>query len=319
MAEHHQFISALEKKKETVSLCSLCNLKCGIDRSSALGFCGIDDGLYIAHYGLHRGEEPFLTLGSGSGTIFFAGCSLRCVFCQNYQISRLTGCRSAPAGLVRSYSIGGLVSVFFELMDMGACNINLVSPTPYVPFIREAVTEAKRKAFPLPFVYNTHGNDSPETIESLADIIDIYLPDMKYGSDEAGLKFSGVDGLYSLGKKTIAAMYAQKGGLEFDANGMARRGVLVRHLVLPGQAENSMSVIDFLETLGRGIHLSLMSQFHPLADAPAGSINRRLSRAEYKRIADYALALGFENLLLQDMESGADELPDFTKENVFEY
>ena len=297
------------------SECRLCNLKCGADRITAVGFCGIDDKLYIAHWGLHFGEEPFLTIGGGSGTIFFAGCNLRCRFCQNHQISRWP--RRPSVGVVK-YSPKSLVDVFFKLKDMGAVNINLVSPTPYVPFIRNAIREAKLAGFDLPFVYNTHGNDSVETIESLADIIDIYLPDMKYGNDEIGLKFSGIDGLYSRVKETIKVMYIQKGPLELNAKGCAMRGVTIRHLVIPGEIENSLNVIDFIESLSRKVSLSLMSQFNPpFHDALYSHLNRRLSRTEYERVVSYARALGFENLLTQDIKSGDNYLPDFGRKNVF--
>jgi len=297
------------------SECTLCNLKCGVDRGVQVGFCGIDDRLYIAHWGLHFGEEPFLIAGGGSGTIFFAGCSLRCRFCQNHQISRWP---LEAGGGVTGYDAGLLAGIFFKLKNAGAANINFVSPTPYVPFIRSAVEKAKLAGFDLPFVYNSHGNDSPETIESLADVIDIYLPDMKYAGDELGLKFSGVDGLYSLGRETIKAMYAQKGPLELDAKGRAVRGVAVRHLIIPGEIENSLGVIDFLEGLDRKVNLSLMSQFNPpFHDELYSRLNRRLSLAEYKRIVSYAETLGFENLFLQDIRSGGNYLPDFERENVF--
>ena len=295
--------------------CALCNLKCGVDRGAIVGFCGIDDKLHIAHWGLHFGEEPFLTTGGGSGTIFFAGCSLRCRFCQNHQISRWP---AEPGVSVTEYGVEFLVDIFFKLKSLGATNINFVSPTPYVPLIRFAVKEAKLIGFNLPFVYNTHGNDSPETVKNLADVIDIYLPDMKYGSDELGLKFSGVDGLYSRGMETIKAMYAQKGPLELDAEGRAVRGVAVRHLIIPGEIENSLGVIDFLETLDRKLTISLMSQFHPpFHDELYGHLNMRLTRDEYNRIVSYAETLGFENLLTQNIKSSSNYVPDFGQKNVF--
>ncbi|MCL2025874.1 MAG: radical SAM protein [Leptospirales bacterium] len=295
--------------------CALCNIKCGVDRRASAGFCGVNDKLYIAHWGLHFGEEPFLTIGGGSGTIFLAGCSLRCRFCQNYQISRWP--RRPSTGVVE-YNLKSFVDIFFKLKRRGAANINLVSPTPYVPFIRDAIKEAKLAGFDLPFVYNTHSNDTVETIESLADVIDIYLPDMKYGNDEIGLKLSGVDGLYSHVKETIKAMYAQKGPLELDADGRAVRGVAVRHLVIPGEVQNSLSVIYFLETLDRRMHLSLMSQFNPpFHDALYSNLNKGLSRAEYQRVVSYAKSLNFENLLTQGIESSDHYVPDFRRRNVF--
>jgi putative pyruvate formate lyase activating enzyme len=298
--------------------CNLCNLRCGVDRSVRVGRCGIDDKVYISHYGLHRGEEPFLTGRNGSGTIFFSGCSLRCRFCQNLQISRW---RTAD-GIddVETVSIERLSEIFFELKSLGASNVNFVSPTPYVPQIRDAVIRAKNHGFNLPFVYNTHGYDSPETVDSLAGLIDIYLPDMKYGDDESGVQFSGVPGLYSRSKECIKKMYDQAGLLKLDANGLAYKGVAVRHLVIPGHVESSLQVLDFLETVDRRIHISLMSQYHPCEgnfDLEYPELNRTLRGDEYKRVVEYAENLGFKNLMIQEMESHISFLPDFDRDDVF--
>ena len=302
------------------SKCALCNIRCNVIRELGAGYCGIDDKLHISHYGLHHGEEPFLSSFGGSGTIFFSGCTLRCRFCQNYQISRLRFDGKNNNSIKKNeYSAKELTNIFFELKKMGARNINFVSPTPYVPFILEAVKEAKMAGFDLPFVYNSHGNDSLETIDSLNGIIDIYLPDMKYGNDETGFNFSGVKDLYSNAKNVIKRMYEQSGRLELDSNGVAIRGVAIRHLVLPGEIDNSLSVIDFLESIDRKMYLSLMSQFHPnaSADLTYPHLGRVLSRDEYNRIVSYATALGFENMLVQEMESSNEYLPDFNRRNVF--
>lgn len=298
--------------------CTLCNLKCGIDRSVRTGRCGIDNKIYISHYGLHSGEEPFLTGENGSGTIFFAGCTLRCRFCQNFQISRWI--TSDGTVDVDTVSADRLVEIFNELNSMGASNINFVSPTPYVSQIREAVIKAKDSGFSLPFVYNTHGYDSPEAVDSLAGLIDIYLPDMKYGDDALGQKFSGVPGLYTKGKECIKKMYEQAGLLELDSNELALKGIAVRHLVLPGHVENSLQVLDFLETVDRRIHISLMSQFHPCPgnlDREYPELNRTLRSDEYDRVVDYAHNLGFKNLMIQEMESHISFLPDFDRDDVF--
>lgn len=298
--------------------CTLCNFRCGVDRSLKTGRCGIDDRIYISHYGLHRGEEPFLTGSYGSGTIFFAGCTLRCRFCQNWQISRWT-IKSGTAG-VETVSVERLVGIFRELESMGAANINFVSPTPYAHHIRDAINEAKNTGFGLPFVYNTHGYDSVETIESLSGLIDIYLPDLKYGDNETGKKFSGAPDMYSHGKLVIKAMYEQAGLLQLDEKGLATKGLAVRHLVIPGHIESSMQVLDFLETVSRRIHISLMSQFHPFGeniDSEYPELNRTLRPDEYGRVAEYAHTLGFRNLLLQEMESHRNYLPDFNDDTVF--
>jgi len=301
-----------------ITECNLCYHKCGIDRATAKGYCGIDNRIHIAHYGLHRGEEPFLTGNQGSGTIFFAGCSLRCRYCQNYQISRWK-CSRGYSG-IETVSVNRLVVIFRELESMGVANINFVSPTPYAFHIREAVNRAKKSGFRLPFVYNTHGYDSPETLDALDGLIDIYLPDMKYGNDDLGRKFSGAKYLYSKGKECIRRMYEQTGLLKLNSKGLAYKGIAVRHLVIPGHAESSLQVIDFLESVDRGIHLSLMSQFHPCDgnyDREYPELNRTLRREEYKKVADYAIVLGFKNLLLQNMTSHVSYLPDFDRDGVF--
>lgn len=298
--------------------CTLCNFRCGVDRSAGRGRCGIDDRIHISHYGLHRGEEPFLTGDHGSGTIFFAGCTLRCRFCQNWQISRWT-VKNGNTG-VETVPVKRLVEIFRELESMGAANINFVSPTPYAHHIREAIIEARNSGFSLPFVYNTHGYDSVETIESLDGLIDIYLPDLKYGDDETGERFSGAPDMYSYGKLVIRAMYEQAGLLCLDERGVATKGLAVRHLVIPGHIDSSMQVLDFLETVNRRIHISLMSQFHPCIgniDSAYPELNRTLYPEEYRRVTEYAHALGFRNLLLQEMESHRNYLPDFNEENVF--
>ena len=298
--------------------CNLCNFRCGVDRSRKTGRCGIDDRIHIAHYGLHRGEEPFLTGKSGSGTIFFAGCTLRCRFCQNWQISRWT-VKNGDAG-TETVTVERLVEIFRELESMGAANINFVSPTPYAHHLKQAIILAKEGGFSLPFVYNTHGYDSPETIESLDGLIDIYLPDLKYGDDETGMKFSGAPAMYSQGRLAIKAMYEQAGLLHLNERGLAVKGIAVRHLVIPGHIESSLQVLDFLETVDRKIHISLMSQFHPgggSQDSVYPELCRTLSPEEYDRVADYAEALGFKNLLLQEMDSHRNYLPDFDDDLVF--
>jgi len=298
--------------------CNLCSFRCGVDRSVHMGGCGIDDKVYVSHYGLHSGEEPFLTGENGSGTIFFAGCTLRCRFCQNYQISRWRS--NSGSGDVEVVTGDRLAEIFFELEAMGAANINFVSPTPYVYQIIEAVSKAKAEGFKLPFVYNTHGYDSPETVESLDGLIDIYLPDMKYGDDALGKKFSGAPDLYTAGKLCVRKMYGQVGALQINSDGLAVKGTAVRHLVLPDHIESSLQVLDFLESVDRRMHISLMSQYHPCDgnfDTEYPELNRTLRADEYERVVEYARNLGFKNLLIQEMESHISFLPDFDRDDVF--
>ncbi len=298
--------------------CILCHFRCGVNREIRPGRCGIDDNIHIAHYGLHKGEEPFLTGQYGSGTIFFAGCTLRCRFCQNWQISRWT-VKSGDTG-IETVSVKRLVDIFRELEAMGAANINLVSPTPYAHHISEAIIRAKEAGFTLPFVYNTHGYDSIETIEFLNGLIDIYLPDLKYGDDETGKNFSGAPEMYSYGKLVIKAMYEQAGLLQLDERGLVTKGLIVRHLVIPGHIESSLQVLDFLETVNRRLQISLMSQFHPCNETVEDKypeLKRTLRPDEYERVVDYAHILGFKNLLLQETASHKNYLPDFDDDVVF--
>lgn len=298
--------------------CELCWFRCGIDRDRSTGRCGINNEIHVAHYGLHTGEEPFLTGKKGSGTIFFAGCTLRCSFCQNHQISRWTIRNKCTATSV--ITPDGLAEIFFNLKNQGAANINLVSPTPYVPGIIEAVKISRSKGFDLPFVYNTHGYDTPETIESLEGTIDIYLPDFKYGIDSLGEELSGAPGMYTRCKETLRSIFSIAGNLVFDKSGLAVKGTSVRHLVLPGNPENSLIVLDFLETIDKRLHISLMSQYHPCGELNTlhPELNRSLTVDEYDRIVMYAESLGFRNLLLQEIGSHESYLPDFRREKVFE-
>ncbi|MCL1864859.1 MAG: radical SAM protein [Spirochaetes bacterium] len=299
--------------------CNLCNFKCGIDRSEHTGRCGLDNKIYVSHYGLHRGEEPFFTGNRGSGTIFFSGCTLRCRFCQNFQISRWRISKGLTG--VDTVSVDSLIDIFYYLKSTGASNINLVSPTPYADKIREAITKAKAAGFNLPFIYNSHGYDSPETVESLSGLIDIYLPDMKYGDDSLAKNFSHAPRLYTEGKECIKNMYNQAGILKLDSNGSALKGIVVRHLVIPGHIESTFQVLDFLESIDRKIHISLMSQYHPFSvnrDKDFPELNRTLGRDEYKRVVDYAVNLGFKNLLIQGLDSHTSHIPDFNSDGVFE-
>jgi putative pyruvate formate lyase activating enzyme len=301
------------------SKCNLCNFKCGVDRSKQTGRCGLDNKIYVSHYGLHRGEEPFFIGNRGSGTIFFSGCTLRCRFCQNFQISRW----DISNQLSKTYivSIDSLIKIFYYLESIGASNINLVSPTPYADKIREAIVKAKNEGFNLPFIYNSHGYDSPSTIESLSGDIDVYLPDMKYGDDFLGKKFSDAPRLYSEGKECIKKMYDQTGILKLDSNGFALKGIVVRHLVIPEHIESTFQVLDFLESIDRKIHISLMSQYHPFSvnrDKNYPELNRTLKSDEYKRVVDYSVNLGFRNLMIQGLDSHTSHIPNFNRDGVFE-
>ncbi|HOO73254.1 MAG TPA: radical SAM protein [Spirochaetota bacterium] len=298
--------------------CNLCWHHCNIDRAVTTGRCGLDRGIYVSYRGPHFGEEPFLIGDKGSGAVFFMGCNLRCVFCQNHQISRWTVHRPLPPR-AETITSEELAEVFLEFQDRGLATVNLVSPTPHARGIARALETAKRRGLALPVVYNTHGYDAPEALDLMNGLVDVYLPDMKYGSDPAGERCSGIPGYWTRARETLQIMFEQTGHLRIGENGIAIRGMSVRHLVLPGDSENSFEVLDFLATFGRKISVSLMAQYHPL-DGPCAmppGLDRTLTQDEYDRVVDYALGLGLENCLVQELDSHCDFLPDFDRKDSF--
>lgn len=265
----------------------------------------------IAHYGLHFGEEPPISGTRGSGTIFFSPCNLRCIFCQNYQISHVA---SGDA-----VSVERLKDIFFELEARGAHNINLVSPTPYAPQIAAAIGIAKREGISIPFLYNTNAYENKETIEALDGLIDIYLPDLKYWSAPVAEKLSAAPGYPEVAKTAIEEMRRQVGDLRIE-DGIARKGVLIRHLVLPGGLAGTRKVIPWIrERLGNQTVLSLMSQYYPVCRAHEYPlINRRIDAREYEPLVALLYEEGFRNVYVQELESAEAFLPDFEKERPFE-
>lgn len=276
-----------------MAVCELCPRRCGADRSVGRGVCGADDTLRVARAALHMWEEPCITGARGSGTVFFSGCPLRCVYCQNYEISR------GIAG--RAITVRRLADIFLELQSQGAHNINLVTPTHYVPQILAALELARAGGLSLPVVYNSGGYELPETLRSLRGFVDIYMPDFKYASPALAQAYSGAPDYPDVAKAALAEMVAQCGTARFDGDVMTR-GVLVRHLVLPGCTRDSKAILKYLrETYGDSIYISIMRQFTPTPacrDYP--ELNRRLSRREYDAVVDYALSLGIENGFTQE-------------------
>ena len=265
----------------------------------------------VAHYGPHFGEEPPLSGTRGSGTIFFSPCNLRCVFCQNHQIShRISGER---------VSVAQLTEIFFALEKTGVHNINLVSPTPYVPPLAAAIRRAKEHGITIPFLYNTNAYESRETLEALEGLIDIYLPDLKYWSSEVAERLSAAPDYPARAMEAIEEMKSQVGDL-IIAGGVAQRGLLIRHLVLPSGLGGTKKVIRWIKGhLGPGTAVSLMSQYYPAGRAAAiPMINRRISKAEYDPLVDFMREEGFENVFLQDLESSHAYRPDFRKREPFQ-
>jgi putative pyruvate formate lyase activating enzyme len=291
--------------------CRLCPKRCGANRlEGERGSCGAGQEPVIAHYGLHFGEEPPISGLRGSGTVFFSPCNLRCVFCQNYQIShRTSGDRLSESDLVEA---------FFELEGRGAHNINLVSPTPYVPVIARAIGLAKARGLRLPILYNTNAYENRETIKILNGLIDIYLPDFKYWSAGIAERLSAAPQYPATAMEAITEMKAQVGDLVLR-NGIALRGLLIRHLVLPGGLAGSRRIIEWIrEHLGPQTAISLMSQYHPVCQASSYPlINRCIRHDEYAPLVTFMEEQGFERVFLQELESAGVYLPDFRKRKPF--
>lgn len=293
--------------------CKLCPFECKVNREEGFyGRCRAGKDVKVALYKLHYDEEPCISGENGSGTVFFSNCNLKCVFCQNYEIS------SEEYG--ENISIERLAEIFLELQEKKANNINLVTPTPYVYHIIEAIKIAKEKGLNIPIVYNTSGYESVETLKMLEGYIDIYLPDFKYMDDELAFRLSGVKNYSNIAKAALKEMYRQVGNTVLDENGIMKKGMIIRHLILPSYIENSKNVISWIrENISKEVFISIMSQYFPCYKAKEmNGINRKISFEEYEEIEDYIYSLDIENGYMQDFEPEEDEekyVPDFKNQN----
>jgi len=264
----------------------------------------------IAWYGKHFGEEPCLVGERGAGTIFFSGCDLRCVYCQNYQISQ--------QGIGKKYSIKELSDIMIKLQNDNALNIDLVTPTIWVEQIKKAIIQAKNQGLKIPIVWNSNAYESVEMIKRLNGLVDIYLPDFKYGDNDLAFKYSGIKNYVEKANKSIKEMFYQVGNLKLTKEGIAKKGIIIRHLVLPNNIENSFKVLEYIKEIDKDIYINLMSQYQPFYKAKDfPEINRRIEEEEFKKVFDYLLELGFKNGWAQDIQSHNIFLPDFTKSNPF--
>ncbi len=301
-----------EKTKEIMSDCTLCPRNCHADRLSGnIGYCGQTAEIRAARAALHMWEEPCISAEDGSGTVFFSGCSVRCVFCQNHDIAV-----GQHGKIITGERLSG---IYLELQEKGANNINLVTPTHYVPQIIESIENARKMGLTLPIVYNTSGYEKAETLRMLDGIVDVYLPDFKYMSADLAEKYSNAPDYADCAKSALAEMVRQAGKPVFDDRGVIQKGVIVRHLILPNCTEDSKRVVKYLyETYGDDIFISIMNQFTPLdhiADYP--ELQRKITQAEYDEVVDYAVDLGVENGFIQEGET-ADEsfIPSFDYEGI---
>lgn len=296
-----------------LSNCILCPRKCGVNRlAHQTGYCGMPADLLVARAALHMWEEPCISGTVGSGTVFFSGCNLKCVFCQNHTIA-LGDCG-------KPVSPSRLADIFLELQKKGAANINLVTPTHYIPQIRDALILSKDKGLLLPIVYNTGSYETVDSLRLLDGLIDIYLPDLKYFSTELSAMYSHANDYFATAASAIAEMYRQVGTPVFhETTGLMKRGMIVRHLILPGQTKDSKKILRYLyETYGNNIYISIMNQYTPLPHvANIPELNRRVRPEEYDKVVNFALRLGIENAFIQEGET-ADEsfIPPFDMDGV---
>lgn len=291
--------------------CMLCPRRCGVDRRESVGFCGAGALARIALVSLHHWEEPCLTGDNGAGTVFFSYCNLRCCFCQNHEISH--------GGKGVEVTDERLAELFMEQQQRGAATLDLVTPTHYVPQIIHALDMAREKGFQLPVVYNSGAYETVETIESLRGYVDVFLPDLKYIEAASAKEYSQAEDYFPMASAAIRRMVEIAGPLQFDEDGQLRRGVLVRHLVLPGHRHESMRILDWLwQTFGDTIQISLMNQYTPMYKAAEHKgMNRRLTTFEYESVVNHAIDLGITNCYVQDGQTASEKfVPTFDNRGV---
>ena len=294
---------------ELYKSCNLCARACGIDRTETVGYCGMPSALYVARAALHRWEEPCISGERGSGTIFFSGCSLRCSFCQNRDISR------GRSG--REVSIERLSEIMLELRTQGAHNVNLVTPTHYVPSIRAAIDIARTRGLDIPIVYNTSSYDSPTALSLMRGYADVYLADFKYYTEKTSGSLALAHDYPSVARRAIDEMVSQTGECRFDSDGMLKMGTIVRILLLPGHvAEAKLICKHIYSTYKNSVYISLMNQYTPMQGMPS-PLDRRVTREEYRQLVNYALDLGVTNAYTQDFGTAEESfIPPFDNSGV---
>lgn len=307
-----------ESLDKILNKCTICPHKCKVNRKKGeKGFCGAGYEPVVSSAVAHHGEEPPISGSRGSGTIFFTYCNMKCVYCQNYQISQ------EHEG--RKVSIQDLADTMLKLQAEGCHNINFVSPTIWIPQIVKALSIARKKGLAVPTVFNTGGYDSPQIIKMLNGAVDIYMPDARYSSSSMAEKYSGIKDYVKYNRQSLKEMYNQVGGLKLDPNGIAKKGLLVRLLVMPDNIGGIRETLDFIKNeLSTDVYLSIMAQYHPVYKARNyPELHRRITAAEYSEIAKYAEKIGFNFGWTQDYIFLNDEenlfMPDFKDKNVFKY
>lgn len=281
--------------------CTICPHNCKINRTKNPGRCKSTDKIKIALYSIHNFEEPCISGKKGSGTIFFSNCNMNCVFCQNYEISQL--------GRGKEITIEELANVMIKQQERNVQNINLVTPTSYALHIVEAIKIARKKGLEIPIVYNTNGYDSVETLKLLEGYVDIYLPDLKYYYDDFAKKYSKVDNYFEIATKAIQEMYRQVGTPVLDENGVMKKGLMIRHLILPNEVQNSKKVLKWIkENIDSNVYVSIMAQYFPTYKAKEiPEIARKITKEEYEKVENYLYELDLENGYIQELGEHEEE------------
>lgn len=294
------------------SICNSCPRRCRVNRKEKTGFCGAPQLPKVAKAFLHMWEEPCISGTNGSGTVFFSGCNLKCIFCQNYDISRHN------SGKI--ITVDRLGEIFSELIAKGAHNINLVNPSHYTAAIREAlIAQRQTGGLSVPVVYNSNGYESVDTLAGMEGLVDVYLPDIKYSSEETSFRYSGAGDYPSVSKAAVLEMYRQVGSPVLDGEGIIKRGLIIRHLILPAHVKESIDILNWIsENLPKSVYISLMSQYTPYYAAQQfPEINRPITRREYEKAVDHLYKLGLENGYVQDRQSADTQyIPEFNLEGV---
>ncbi len=295
---------------EKLQSCTLCPHNCKVNRlEGIMGRCKCTSELKIALSSLHYFEEPCISGKNGSGTVFFSNCNLKCIYCQNYEIS--------DEGYGKNITIQELADIFINQQEKGANNINLVTPTMYVYHIIEALKIAKSRGLKIPIIYNTNGYEKEETIEMLNGYIDVYLPDLKYAQDKLAKKYSGVDNYFNTATKAIKKMYEQVGKPIFDEKGLIKKGVIIRHLILPNNMLNTKVILKWIKNNLPQAYISIMAQYFPTYKAKQDrDLNRKINIKEYKEIENYLYELNLESGYIQELGEHEEEyVPNFKLEN----
>ena len=286
--------------------CTICPHNCKINRTKNPGRCKSTDKIKIALYSIHNFEEPCISGEKGSGTIFFSNCNMNCVFCQNYEISQF--------GRGKEITIEELANVMIKQQERNVQNINLVTPTSYALHIVEAIKIARKKGLEIPIVYNTNGYESVETLKLLEGYVDIYLPDLKYYYDDLAKKYSKVDNYFEIATKAIQEMYRQVGTPVLDENGVMKKGLMIRHLILPNEVQNSKKVLKWIkENIDSNVYVSIMAQYFPTYKAKEiPEIARKITKEEYEKVENYLYGLDLENGYIQELGEHEEEyVPKF--------